>query len=84
MRLVAQVEPFGVFVRLAGSRLTGLAHITELADGFVADVEEAFPVGQGASWLRTHSTRSHKRCLWRPHHNACQDRLRVLLNARAT
>ncbi len=37
-----------MFVRLADSRLTGLAHITELADGFVTDVEDAYPVGQGA------------------------------------
>ena len=44
---VKKVEHFGVFVRLNGSSLTGLAHKSELADAFVADTAAAFQVGQG-------------------------------------
>ena len=45
---VRRVEHFGLFVRLEGSSLTGLAHKSQLADGFVADMSAAFQVGQGA------------------------------------
>lgn len=44
---VKKVEHFGVFVRLNGSSLTGLAHKSELADAFVVDTAAAFQVGQG-------------------------------------
>lgn len=47
---IKNVEHFGVFVRLNNSSLTGLAHKSELADGFVADIADAFQVGQGAHY----------------------------------
>ena len=51
-----RVEKFGVFVELeargksgGGKKITGLAHVSELADGFVEDVGKLFPVGQGTN-----------------------------------
>lgn len=46
-----RVERFGVFVTLAGSdgKLTGLAHISECADGRVDDLGKLFAAGQGGS-----------------------------------
>jgi rRNA biogenesis protein RRP5 len=44
---VRRVEPFGVFVQLEGGGASGLAHVSELADGFVADVTALFAPGQG-------------------------------------
>ena len=50
---VRRVERFGVFVTLTGSaRLTGLAHISEVADEQVADLAQLFQPGQGAPSLR--------------------------------
>lgn len=43
---VRKVEKFGVFVELDGSGAVGLAHVSELADGFVKDVAELFKVDQ--------------------------------------
>ena len=43
---VRRVESFGVFVDLAGCRTAGLAHVSELADGKVADVATLYRVGQ--------------------------------------
>lgn len=44
---VKRVETFGVFIELdGGSGACGLAHVSELADGFVRDVAQAFKVDQ--------------------------------------
>ena len=40
-----RVESFGVFVDLAGCRTAGLAQVSELADGKVADVATLYRVG---------------------------------------
>lgn len=44
---VKRVEKYGVFVDIAGSSLTGLAHISEVADAFVQDIAKLFNPGQG-------------------------------------
>lgn len=49
---VRRVEKFGVFVDLEGGKGSGLAHISEVADGFVSNLESMFKVGQGK--LKTH------------------------------
>ena len=43
---VKRIEKYGVFVQLEGGAV-GLAHVSEVADAFVADVNELFKVGQG-------------------------------------
>ena len=43
---VKRIEKFGVFVSIADSPLTGMAHVSELCDGFVQDITRLFKVGQ--------------------------------------
>ncbi|KAK9823324.1 hypothetical protein WJX72_001906 [[Myrmecia] bisecta] len=43
---VKRVEKFGVFVELAGSAVTGLAHISEVADEFIKNINDLFAPGQ--------------------------------------
>eukprot|EP00873_Tetraselmis_striata_P024001 jgi/Tetstr1/444265/TSEL_032157.t1 len=43
---VKRVEKFGVFVQLDRSTAAGLAHISELDDGFMKDVKQAYQPGQ--------------------------------------
>ena len=44
---VKRVEPFGVFVALEGSTLSGLAHVSQVSDVFVKNIKDLFSVGQG-------------------------------------
>ncbi len=44
---IKRLEPFGAFVELHNSTLTGLAHISEVSDDFVKTLGVAFQVGQG-------------------------------------
>lgn len=44
---VKRVEKFGVFVRIKDSPITGMAHISEVADEHVTDLSELFKAGQG-------------------------------------
>ena len=44
---VKRVEGFGVFITLAGNGLTGLCHISEVADEKVANLPSLFQPGQG-------------------------------------
>jgi len=43
---VKRIEKFGVFVTIHESSVTGLAHLSELCDGYVQDVSKLFHVGQ--------------------------------------
>jgi len=43
---VKRIEKFGVFVTIHESSVTGLAHLSELCDGYVQDVSKLFRVGQ--------------------------------------
>jgi S1 RNA binding domain len=43
--IVKRVERFGVFVSIANSALTGLAHVSELADSYVGDPAAKFQPG---------------------------------------
>ncbi len=43
---VKRIEKFGVFISIADSTLTGMAHVSELCDGFVQDIDKLFSVGQ--------------------------------------
>ena len=43
---VKRIEKFGVFVAISDSALTGMAHVSELCDGFVQDIAKLFKVGQ--------------------------------------
>lgn len=47
---VSRVEPYGVFIELDGGVLSGLAHVSELADKFVKNPHQLFQTGQRA-WL---------------------------------
>ena len=44
---IKRLEPFGAFVELHNSTLTGLAHISEVSDDFIKTLEDSFRVGQG-------------------------------------
>ena len=44
---VRRVEGYGVFISLAGSGVTGLCHISEVADEKVTDLPSMFQPGQG-------------------------------------
>ncbi|KAK9804637.1 hypothetical protein WJX73_002075 [Symbiochloris irregularis] len=44
--VVKRVEPFGVFIELSGMGVTGMAHVSELADDFVKTPADAFQPGQ--------------------------------------
>lgn len=44
---IKRLEPFGAFVELHNSTLTGLAHISEVSDDFIKALEDSFQVGQG-------------------------------------
>lgn len=45
--IVKRVEAFGVFVELSGAGITGMAHISELADDFVKAPADVFQPGRG-------------------------------------
>ncbi len=49
---VKRVEGFGVFITLAGSGLTGLCHISEVADEKVANLPSLFQPGQGETSIQ--------------------------------
>ena len=44
---VKRLEAFGAFVELHNSALTGLAHISEVSDDYVKNLQDALHVGQG-------------------------------------
>ncbi len=44
---VRRVEGYGVFISLAGSGVTGLCHISEVADEKATDLPSMFQPGQG-------------------------------------
>lgn len=44
--VVKRIEKFGVFVSIKDSPVAGLAHVSELSDGYVQDVFKLFKVGQ--------------------------------------
>ncbi len=44
--IVKRIEKFGVFISIADSALTGMAHVSELCDGFVQDIDKLFKIGQ--------------------------------------
>ena len=44
--VVKRIEKFGVFVSIKDPPVTGLAHVSELSDGYVQDVFKLFNVGQ--------------------------------------
>lgn len=44
---VRRVEAYGVFISLAESGVTGLCHISEVADEKVTDLPSMFQPGQG-------------------------------------
>ena len=48
---VKRVEEYGVFVELANSALTGLAHKSQVSDDFVKDIQSLFKIGQGMPCL---------------------------------
>lgn len=43
---VKRIEKFGVFISIDDSPVTGLAHMSELSDGYVQSVDSMFKVGQ--------------------------------------
>lgn len=49
---VKRLEAFGAFVELHNSALTGLAHISEVSDDYVKNIQDVLQVGQGmkACW----------------------------------
>ena len=69
---VKRVEGYGVFITLAGSGLTGLCHISKVADEKVANLPSLFQPGQGG-----HSTQQcHAVPLRRKgHHSLCRSHL---------
>lgn len=44
---VKRLEAFGAFVDLHNSALTGLAHISEVSDDYVKNLQDILQVGQG-------------------------------------
>lgn len=46
---VKRLEAFGAFVELHNSALTGLAHISEVSDDYVKNIQDVLQVGQGMS-----------------------------------
>lgn len=44
---VKRLEAFGAFVELHNSALTGLAHISEVSDDYVKNLQDVLQVGQG-------------------------------------
>ena len=45
---VKRVEPYGVFIALEDSTLSGLAHVSQVSDTFVKNIKDLFSTGQGA------------------------------------
>ena len=58
---VKRLEAFGAFVELHNSALTGLAHISEVSDDYVKNIQDVLQVGQGiiVYWC---SAESAQRC----------------------
>ena len=52
---VKRVETYGAFISLAGSGLTGLCHISEVADERVADLPGMLQPGQGGHLPELHA-----------------------------
>lgn len=50
---IKRLEAFGAFVELHNSTLTGLAHISEVSDDYIKNLQDAFQVGQGKSTVVT-------------------------------
>lgn len=44
---IKRLEAFGAFVQLDNSTLTGLAHISEISDDYVKNLQDVLQVGQG-------------------------------------
>lgn len=44
---VKRLEAFGAFVQLDNSTVTGLAHISEVSDDYVKNLQDVLQVGQG-------------------------------------
>lgn len=49
---IKRLEAFGAFVELHNSTLTGLAHISEVSDDYIKNLQDAFQVGQGKSTVQ--------------------------------
>ena len=43
---VKQIESYGIFIALRDSQVSGLAHVSELCDGYVQDIHKLFDIGQ--------------------------------------
>eukprot|EP00890_Picochlorum_soloecismus_P005949 jgi/Picsp_1/6355/NSC_03704-R1_protein rrp5 homolog len=43
---VKQIESYGIFIAIRDSNVSGLAHVSELCDGYVQDIHKLFTVGQ--------------------------------------
>lgn len=48
---IKRLEAFGAFVQLDNSNLSGLAHISEISDDFVKNLQDVLQVGQGLCTL---------------------------------
>ena len=54
---VKRLEAFGAFVDLYNSALTGLAHISEVSDDYVKNLQDILQVGQGVlQWIPAHGS----------------------------
>jgi rRNA biogenesis protein RRP5 len=58
---VVRVEPFGVFVKLQGSDLTGMCHVSEVSDQRVKDLTKAYEPGDVVKALVLKVDREAKR-----------------------
>jgi rRNA biogenesis protein RRP5 len=43
---VKRIESYGIFIALRDSNVSGLAHVSEICDGYVQDIHKLFNVGQ--------------------------------------
>ena len=44
---IKRLEAFGAFIELHNSTLTGLAHISQVSDDYVKNLQDVFQIGQG-------------------------------------
>ena len=48
---IKRLEAFGAFIELHNSSLTGLAHISQVSDDYIKNLQDVFQVGQGEDGL---------------------------------
>ncbi|GAB5033644.1 rrp5 homolog [Nannochloropsis oceanica] len=58
---VVRVEPFGVFIKIQGSDLTGMSHISEASDQRIKDLAKAYEPGDVVKALVLKADRERKR-----------------------